>query len=260
MDSGKEENNTGIEYTGERMIPGQADEENYFEHLSRYHFAQHLVEGRRTLDAGCGDGYGSAMLAELASEVVGIDISGDAINAAAEKYKAGNLRFVAMDVKEITFEPSSFGAVVCFEVFEHIHHPEKMLEGIRKVLVPDGVLIISTPNGALVKSGKPNPFHVKEYTLQEFDEILGQYFPESDFSYERYGQFNLRRRKGPAEKAIKGWVKLKRRLGIGKIMPEGISRRLKDAKVEPYSLEDFAFTEEGIEEAEYFVFVIRGKG
>lgn len=242
------------------MIPGKADEENFFEHLSRYRFAQPLVKGRRIIDAGCGDGYGAALLAESASEVVGIDISEDVIKAASGQYIRDNLKYIAMDVENITLEPSSFGGAVCFEVFEHIHHPEKLLEGLRNVLTDDGILVISTPNGALIKSGKPNPFHVREYTRVEFDEILLRHFPEGGFEYSRYGQFNLRRRGGAAEKALKGWVKLKRRLGIGKIMPEGISRKLKDSKGEPYSLDDFAFSKENIEEAEYFVYVIRGKG
>ncbi len=259
MVSEKEGNKPEVEYTGERMIPGKADEENYFEHLSRYHFARAFVEGKRLLDAGCGDGYGAALLAESASEVVGIDISREVIEAASSQYKRANLKYRAMDVESISFEKGSFDAAVCFEVFEHVRHPEKLLEGLRKILASDGVLIISTPNGALIKSGKPNPFHVKEYTRDEFDIILVNHFPESKFEYSRYGQFNLRRRGGAAEKAMKGWIKLKRRLGIGKIMPESVSRKLKDSKSESYSADDFAFSTDGIESAEYFLYVIRGK-
>jgi 2-polyprenyl-3-methyl-5-hydroxy-6-metoxy-1,4-benzoquinol methylase len=258
MASGKDEN-SGIEYTGERMIPGQAGDESEYEHLARYHFALPFVKGKRTLDAGCGEGYGSTLLAGSASQVVGIDISLDVILAASVKYARENLSFATMDVKAISLEPASFDAVTCFEVFEHIHNPESMLQGIRKSLKPDGILIISTPNWSFVKSGTPNPFHVKEYTLGEFNEILTEYFPEGKYEYKRYGQFNLRRRGGAAGGAVRGWMKLKRKLGIGKIMPDKISRKLKDAKAEPYSLDDFAFKEDGIEHAEYFVFVIRGK-
>jgi 2-polyprenyl-3-methyl-5-hydroxy-6-metoxy-1,4-benzoquinol methylase len=164
-----------------------------------------------------------------------------------------------MDVKNISFERASFDAVVCFEVFEHIHNPEEFLAGARMVLADDGLLTISTPNGALIKSGMQNPFHVKEYTLDEFNSILTEFFPVEEFEYERFGQFNLRRRGGAAAKAIQGWVNLKRKLGIGKIMPEKVSRRMKDSKTEPYSVDDFAFQEEEIGKAEYFMFVIRAK-
>jgi len=257
MDSGKGNNSLG--YTGERMIPGKADEENYFEHLARYSFAKPLVEGKRTLDAGCGDGYGSAMLAQSASEVLAADISPQAIAAASKKYDAVNLKYLVMDVENMTIDLAAFGAAVCFEVFEHIQHPEKMLGCIKKALKPDGILVISTPNGALLKSGKPNPFHVREYTLQEFNGILTTHFPEGPYVYRRYGQFNLRRRSGAAAQAMQWWVMLKRKLGIGKIMPSGVSKHLKDAKSGPYSVDDFAFREQNIEEAEYFVFIICGK-
>jgi SAM-dependent methyltransferase len=255
MDYGKDEN-SGVEYTGERMIPGKADDENYYEHLARYRFAAQLIRGKRVLDAGCGDGYGSAMLAESASEVVGIDIAEDVIRSASAGYTRPNLHFKPMNVEEISLEPASFDAVISFEVFEHIHHPEKLLDGVKAVLKPGGIFVVSTPNGALVTSGKPNPYHVREYTLDEFQGILYSRFPIGDFSYRRIRQFNLRRRTGMAKRAIEGWVKLKRKLGIGKIMPDSVSRKIKDKKQEPYSIDDFAFSEDNIADAEYFIFVI----
>ena len=195
MASGKD-NGDSLEFTGERMIPGKASEESECEHLARYVFALPHIKGLRTLDAGCGDGYGSALLAESASEVVGIDISSAAIERASNKYKRPNLGFKVMDVRVIAFDSSSFDAVVGYEVFEHIHTPQNMIEGARRVLTDKGIFIVSTPNGALIKSGLPNPFHVREYRLDEFNSILTEYFPEDVFEYERYGQFNLRRRGG----------------------------------------------------------------
>lgn len=258
MVSGKD-NGDSLGFTGERMIPGEASEESEYEHLARYIFALPVIKGLRTLDAGCGDGYGSALLAESASEVVGIDISSAAIERASKKYKIPNLSFKVMDVRVISFDSSSFDAVVGYEVFEHIHTPQNMVEGARRVLTDTGILIVSTPNGALIKSGLPNPYHVREYRLDEFNSILTEYFPEAKFEYERYGLFNLRRRGGRTGKAIGSLMKLKRKLGIGKILPESISRKIKDTKNEPYSIEDFEFRKENIEDAEYFIFIIRGK-
>ena len=258
MDSGKDKGER-IHYTGERMIPGEASAESECEHLARYAFALPFVEGLRALDAGSGDGYGSAVLSETALEVVGIDISKSAIEIASRKYKKPNLRYKVMDIRAIAFDSASFDAAVAFEVFEHIKAPQNMVEGVRRVLKPDGVFIVSTPNGAFIKSGKPNPYHVREYTIDEFNKILAGFFPENKFEYERYGQFNLRRRGGRTAKALDSLMKLKRKLGIGKILPERISSKIKDTKDEPYSIDDFEFRKENIEEAEYFVFVIRGK-
>ncbi len=251
--------NNEIEYTGERMIPGKACEESEFEHIARYQFALPYVEGRRTLDAGCGDGYGTAILAVAASEALGVDISPEAVQSAIQTYQKPNLSYKIVDLADIPFERESFDAVVCFEVFEHLEEPDKLLAGIRTVMSHGGVLVISTPNASYIKSSEPNPFHVKEYTFDEFTTALTRFFPEQEFSYEKYGQFNLRRRTGAAAKALQGWIKLKRKLGIGKILPDKISGKVKDSSTEPYSIDDFAFSGDDIENAEYFVYVIHGK-
>ena len=62
-----------MEFTGERVVPGQTDVDLMNEHLARYGFAESLVAGKRVLDAGCGVGYGSARLARSADRVVGLD-------------------------------------------------------------------------------------------------------------------------------------------------------------------------------------------
>ncbi len=52
-----------IEFTGERVIPGQVDPDLWAEHISRYAFASRFAPGARVLDLGCGAGYGTAELA-----------------------------------------------------------------------------------------------------------------------------------------------------------------------------------------------------
>ena len=54
-----------VEFTGERVIPGQVDADLLNEHLARYAFAARLARGKRVLDAGCGAGYGAAELARI---------------------------------------------------------------------------------------------------------------------------------------------------------------------------------------------------
>ena len=67
------------EFTGERVIPGQVDLDLWNEHYARYLFATRLCRGKRVLDLGCGCGYGSALLAEAAARVTGIDSAPEAI-------------------------------------------------------------------------------------------------------------------------------------------------------------------------------------
>src|SRR5215208_5162062 len=82
-----------VEFTGERVIPGQVDIDLLNEHMARYAFAARLASGKRVLDAGCGAGYGSAELAHAAQTVVGIDVAAEAMDFAREHYRLPNLRF-----------------------------------------------------------------------------------------------------------------------------------------------------------------------
>ena len=82
-----------LEFTGERFVPGIAGEIAH-EHWHRYAFARRYVTGKRVLDAACGEGYGSALLAGLAAQVTGIDIDAAAIAHARASYAAvANVRF-----------------------------------------------------------------------------------------------------------------------------------------------------------------------
>src|ERR1700691_5062635 len=83
----------GVEFTGERVIPGQVDADLLNEHLARYAFAARLARGKRVLDAGCGAGYGAAELAASALSVVGADIAAEAGMVAHAHYQRPNLAF-----------------------------------------------------------------------------------------------------------------------------------------------------------------------
>ena len=56
-----------LEFTGERFVPGSADGEIAYEHWHRYAFARRFGTGKRVLDAACGEGYGTALLAGVAA-------------------------------------------------------------------------------------------------------------------------------------------------------------------------------------------------
>src|ERR1700731_1170167 len=83
-----------VEFTGERVIPGQVNDDLWSEHVARYAFARRYADGKRVLDAGCGTGYGSAELAQSAAAVTGVDISADAIEYARASYPIPGLQFL----------------------------------------------------------------------------------------------------------------------------------------------------------------------
>jgi SAM-dependent methyltransferase len=169
------------EFTGERVIPGEVDADLWNEHFARYAFAARLSRRKRVLDAGCGSGYGSAELARSARQVVGVDVSLEAVEYATGHYKAPNTLFLAASCTALPFAAGSFELVVAFEMIEHLLDWRGVLEEARRVLAPAGQCVISTPNkdyytGSRGASGV-NPFHQHEFTFQEFREELRAVFP-----------------------------------------------------------------------------------
>ncbi|HNR29781.1 MAG TPA: glycosyltransferase [Candidatus Hydrogenedentes bacterium] len=170
-----------MEYTGERLIPGKKGLELLeLEHRTRYMLAREFAQGRAALDLGSGAGYGAALLAEVAATVVGVDVSEEAVAFAQSAYGPANLQFVVGDLcaddlvdRVRAAHPAPFGCVTCFEVLEHIAEPLKMLDAVRELLEPDGVLLVSTPNIDFpYDADKVNPHHVIEYTLDDFRQLL----------------------------------------------------------------------------------------
>jgi len=163
-----------LEATGERLIPEvYAGQVVLAEHLARYRLATRLAPGRRVLDAACGEGYGSAMLAAAgAGSVVGVDIDEQTVAHARSRY---GLDMRVGDVAELPFADGEFDLVVSFETIEHVADPEAAIGEFARVLAPAGLLLVSTPNPReyLVE----NPFHERELTPEEFTAALEAHFP-----------------------------------------------------------------------------------
>lgn len=152
--------------------------ETSIEHLHRYAIAMELVKTKKVLDIACGEGYGSNLLAKNATHVTGVDINADVIKQATAKYQKQNLEFLTGIVENIPAADKQFEVVVSFETLEHIADHKKMMAEIKRVLQPGGLVIISTPDkkNYTDKTGRNNPFHVKELYEEEFKALLHLYF------------------------------------------------------------------------------------
>lgn len=174
------EANSALEFTGERFTP-ECVREIWYEHFHRYAFALSLVGGKTVLDAACGEGYGSSILATAAGSVLGLDISPQAVIHATNRYagQRANLAFRQADVAALEAMPSSTFDVICsFETLEHLHAQESMLAGFRRLLAPGGMLLVSTPDKYNYSDlpGFNNEHHVRELYRDEFETMLSREF------------------------------------------------------------------------------------
>lgn len=162
---------------GERFVPWLRGT-NYLEHFHRYHFAKGLVRDKQVLDIACGEGFGSSILAETASKVIGVDIQEPIVAHARETYRDPKLQFEVGSVTAIPWETNSFDVVVSFETIEHIKEQAEMLAEVKRVLLPNGILILSSPERKFSAdiAQYENPHHEKELYLDELAELVGSHF------------------------------------------------------------------------------------
>lgn len=169
-----------LEFTGERFTP-ECVREIWYEHYHRYQFALPMARGLRVLDAACGEGYGSALLAREAASVLGLDVSADAVAHARARYGGSGVRFEQADVTALGhLTEASFDLIVSFETLEHLEAQETMLLGFRRLLAPGGVLLVSTPDKRNYSdlTGFNNEHHVRELYRDEFEALLGRIFAQ----------------------------------------------------------------------------------
>lgn len=169
-----------LDFTGERFIPNESDEELEIEHTQRYNMLNQLVENKSVLDAACGEGYGSFLLSNSAAKVIGIDIDSETINHAKKRYVKDNLDYFVTSIDHMPFPDHSFDIIVSFETLEHVDEQMQLafLKEVQRLLKENGTFIISTPNKKYYSDqrGYSNNFHVKELYKEEFSELLKEYF------------------------------------------------------------------------------------
>lgn len=197
-------------------------------HKKAYEEAAKLAQGLRVLDLGCNIGYGTHIIAQSARSVIGVDVSQHAIAEGKRLYPGLDLQLV--DGRSLPFPDRSFDMVVSFQVIEHIAEPDRYLHEIKRVLVDDGILLLTTPNAALRLPGdmRPwSPFHMREYRAGQLQELLRRHFPDTRimglFAEEPLHSVEvdrIRRRIRKAKRQQTAWyrfrMKLKQRLGLTK--------------------------------------------
>lgn len=153
------------------------------EHIARYSFAAAKISGGRILDVACGTGYGLPLFEAVSEMVVGVELDWNAALQARSAINGGRSRIFLADGCRLPFADASFDFVTSFETLEHLNQRVQFLSELRRVLSPQGLCILSTPNAkyTLPVNGKPrNPFHVYEYPPEELRDELARHFTVAD--------------------------------------------------------------------------------
>jgi 2-polyprenyl-3-methyl-5-hydroxy-6-metoxy-1,4-benzoquinol methylase len=169
-------------YTWERLNPHQVAEDSGSQklldiHLNRYKTAGEYVKGKRVLDIACGVGYGTQMLQQAgANQVIGVDLSTEAIQYAQHHYQQPNIQFISDNAEEFQWS-EKFEVIISFETIEHLPHPQKFLQRVRQLLSPEGIFLLSVPLG--------ETRHFDEHHLHAFSqEYIFSLLSKAGFSIE----------------------------------------------------------------------------
>jgi SAM-dependent methyltransferase len=167
-------NPSTLPLTGERTVPGVPEENYWFRrHEIAYRFALAHVAGKRVLEVGCGEGYGTDLLAGAAAEILGIDY--DALTAAHACATYPRARFARANLAHLPIRSGYVDVVATLQVIEHVWNHREFVRECLRVLRPGGSLLVTTPNRLTFSPGLDapvNPFHTKEFSAGELTELL----------------------------------------------------------------------------------------
>ena len=135
-----------------------------------YVAAQSMISGK-VFEIGTGDGIGVDLMSALCEEFTTID----KFDCGFDFTKYPNTSFRQMEVPPFSGIPSDYyDYVISFQVIEHIEDDHLFVQEISRVLKPGGTAILTTPN--ILQTLSRNPWHVREYTAQQLQDILKPHF------------------------------------------------------------------------------------
>lgn len=159
------------------------------EHIARYYFSTPYAGGV-VLDIACGVGYGSHMIAKTCkkevSHVVAVDVDKDTIKYADKTYNHPRITFKTANAIDpaLPQKLGMFDTILSFETIEHVSDDFQFMHNLYTMLNPGGTLVLSTPFGSGRGKKCQQPFHVHQYTKEEFAELFIA-FKEVDIYYQR---------------------------------------------------------------------------
>ena len=238
------------------------------------HAAQIAAPGNTVLDLGCGTGLGTALLAEHAEQVVGLDVDEARLTFAVDRCRDLNCELALYNGQRIPHQDNTFQVITCVHVIEHIRDPAASVREIARVLAPGGTFVCATPNRATRLPSGARPFnrdHHTEYDADGFRDLLRECFEEVEV-LAVYGSPEIRRIEKKRVRTLRGIARWDL-FGIDRIFPDHAlhkalftmwdrmpwNRNFCGTK-QRFDTDDFHMRADGLEEGLDFCAVCRGKG
>jgi len=163
--------------------------------LRRDFLLAHLEPGERALDLGCGAGQFTALLRAAGAYPIGVDVAEAALARARRSFPELDFRRVSIDAP-LPLDDNTFEFVWASEVIEHVADTAGWLSEIRRVLVPRGRLLLTTPAhgrvrlalGGIERYSPPVGDHLHLYTRRSLGVVLGEF---------GFGEISVRAAGGP---------------------------------------------------------------
>ena len=136
---------------------------NLWHPISRADLIRRYCHGKEVLDIGCvahdlenttQDAWLHQIIVDVASSVTGVDY----LEAPVQELNRRGYKVIVADVTKPLPLDSAFDVIVIGNLIEHVSNFEGLLENIRRLLKPDGYLLISTAN----------PFYREQYFYSAF--------------------------------------------------------------------------------------------
>jgi SAM-dependent methyltransferase len=150
--------------------------------LRRAFLLPHVRRGDRALDLGCGQGEFTAVLDAAGARAVGVEVAEAALARARARHPDVEFQ-LAPAAGPLPFADGSFDLVWASEVIEHVADTARWLSEVRRVLVPGGRLLLTTPShgrlrvlvGGLERFSEPLGDHLHLYTRRSLRGLLEEF-------------------------------------------------------------------------------------
>ena len=152
----------------DRIYPDNINKEGIDElrmHIYRYNFAlKYTVTGGKTLDAGCGSGYGSRMLSFTSGQVIAIDRAEAAISHAKKHFPSDKIDYRVCETLDL--QDDNFDTIIAMEMLEHNKNPEEIFDFLMSKLKVGKHGIFSLPVNSYA------PGHLRIFSVQDIQQFF----------------------------------------------------------------------------------------